>query len=141
VEFRSADLTADLPQLVIWNEQLIEDENAPYRIGRPALASRMEGWLAADYRAVVFVVKGRDVGYALFRPEDDGFYLRQFVIDRDARRRGYGKQAIAVLMKQGFGPGSRVKLEVLNENSVGLAFWRALGFENVAQTLVARVPE
>jgi ribosomal protein S18 acetylase RimI-like enzyme len=131
----------DLPQLAIWNEQLIEDENAPYRIGRPALATRMEGWLAADYRAVVFSVEGRDVGYAMFRPEDDGFYLRQFVIDRDARRKGYGKGAIALLMKQEFGPGSRVRLEVLNENPVGLAFWRAVGFRDVARTLVAEVPE
>jgi ribosomal protein S18 acetylase RimI-like enzyme len=139
VELRNAD-TTDLPQLVIWNEQLIEDENAPYRIGRPALEKRMKGWLAADYRAVLFEIGGRAVGYALFRPEDDGFYLRQFVVERSERRRGHGRQAVALLMKEVFAPGARVTLQVLNENTAGLAFWHAVGFEDAAQTLIARVP-
>jgi ribosomal protein S18 acetylase RimI-like enzyme len=139
VDLRNAD-TTDLPQLVIWNEQLIEDENAPYRLERPALEKRMEGWLAADYRAVVFEVAGRAVGYALFRPEDDGFHLRQFVIERGERRRGHGRKAVALLMKQAFAPGARVTLQVLNENAAGLAFWRAVGFADAAQTLIARVP-
>ncbi|MEN8158876.1 MAG: GNAT family N-acetyltransferase [Myxococcota bacterium] len=139
MELRDAD-ASDVPRLAVWNEQLIEDENAPYRLDRPALETRMRGWLAAEYRAVVFRVDGRAIGYALYRAEDGGFYLRQFVIDRSARRRGHGRRAIELLKARVFGPGARISLQVLNQNAVGLTFWRAVGFEDAAQTLVAQVP-
>jgi len=140
VDLREAQ-EADLPQLAIWNEQLIEDENAPYRLTRAEIETRMRGWLAAEYRAVVFESDGRSVGYALYRPEHGGYYLRQFVIDRAVRRRGLGRRAVELLKTNVFGPGARVSLQVLNENTRGLAFWRAVGFEDAAQTLVSRVPE
>lgn len=139
MEFRRAE-ARDLPQLAIWNEQLIEDENAPYRLERAALESRMRGWLAAEYRAVMFLVDGREIGYALYRPEDDGYYLRQFVIDRAKRRRGHGRRAVELLKTRVFGPGARISLQVLNQNTAGLAFWHAVGFEDVAQALITRVP-
>lgn len=140
MELRAAN-DRDVPDLARWNAQLIEDENAPYRLSQVELEARMRGWLEADYHAVVFEVDGRGIGYALYRAEDGGFHLRQFLIQRSQRRRGHGRRAIEQLKREVFGAGARISLQVLNQNTAGLAFWHAVGFTDAAQTLIARVPE
>jgi ribosomal protein S18 acetylase RimI-like enzyme len=129
--------TADLPLLAAWNEELIQDERADTRLDRSGLETRMRDWLANEYRAVLFENDGRAVGYALFRPDEAGVYLRQFFIARDRRRHGLGRSAVALLLAHVFPRGARVSLQVLNQNVNGLAFWRAVGFADSAQTLVA----
>jgi GNAT superfamily N-acetyltransferase len=139
VDFRFAG-EADLPLLAAWNEQLIEDERAVTRLDRAGLEARMRVWIAAEYRAVLFEEAGQPVGYALFRPDEAGVYLRQFFVARERRRRGLGRRAVGLLLEYAFPRGCRVSLQVLNQNAAGLAFWRALGFADSAQTLVAWTP-
>ncbi|MGH7288270.1 MAG: GNAT family N-acetyltransferase [Myxococcota bacterium] len=140
MEFRFAN-AADLPLLAALNEQLIEDERAETRLDPAGLEARMRGWLAAEYRAVLFEADGGVVGYALFRPDEQGVYLRHFFIARDQRRRGLGRRAVALLLERVFPRRSRVSLQVLNHNAAGLAFWRAVGLADSAQTLVTWTPE
>jgi uncharacterized protein YkuJ len=50
------------------------------------LLHRMRGWLAADYRAVIFEDNGELVAYVLFREDPDEIYLRQLFVIRGRRR-------------------------------------------------------
>ena len=59
---------ADLDRLAAWNRELIEDERADNPMDQPALRERMRGWLAGEYRAVLFEEGGEPVAYALYRP-------------------------------------------------------------------------
>jgi ribosomal protein S18 acetylase RimI-like enzyme len=127
---------ADLPRLAAWNRELIEDEGADTKLDLAGLEARMRRWLAGDYRAVIFERDGGPVGYALHRRDEDGVFLRQLFVARALRRRGFGREAVRLLLAD-LPRGARVSLQVLEHNAVGLAFWRALGFRAHARTLVA----
>ena len=62
--FRFA-IQADCPLLAELNHQLIRDEVHRNRMTVPELAERIRGWLAGEYRAVIFL----DTGSAEVRPE------------------------------------------------------------------------
>jgi ribosomal protein S18 acetylase RimI-like enzyme len=128
---------ADLPRLAAWNRELIEDERSDNPMSLAQLEERMRRWLAADYRAVVFESDDRPVGYALFRSDEDGVHLRQLLVLRAHRRRGFGREAVRLLREEVLPRGVRVWLQVLEQNERGLAFWGALGFRPHARTLVA----
>ncbi len=98
------------------------------------LEERMRGWLVAEYRAVVFEIGSQPVAYALFRPAEGGVHLRQFFVARGSRRKGIGRRAIEAFRQRFVAPGEALTLEALVHNSPGLAFWRALGFEEQALT-------
>jgi ribosomal protein S18 acetylase RimI-like enzyme len=97
----------------------------------------MRRWLAADYRAVVFEADAGPAGYALYRVDEDGVYVRQLYVARPLRRRGLGREAMRRLLADELPRGARAWLQVLEQNARGLAFWRALGFRPHARTLVA----
>jgi GNAT superfamily N-acetyltransferase len=132
---------ADLPRLAAWNRELIEDERSDNPMSVAQLEERMRRLLAGDYRAVLFEVADGPGGYALFRVDEDGVYLRQLLVPRALRRRGLGRAAMHLLLDEVFPRGARVWLQVLEQNESGLAFWRALGFRPHARTLVAPVQE
>jgi ribosomal protein S18 acetylase RimI-like enzyme len=122
---------SDFAQLAVWNQQLQEDEGAAV-MSLEAIENRLNQWLRADYRAVVFVAQ-TPVGYALFRStnadsEGPGVYIRQFYIDRSQRRKGYGTAAFELLANE-FLADHRVILEALESNPAGNEFWVSLGFE------------
>lgn len=137
------DATAlDAPELARLNQQLIEDEGHDNPMDRSALEQRMARWLAGRYRATLFVEGGRTVAYALWCDDDrGGHYVRQFFVARDARRRGVGRRAMALLTTEVLRPGSRVSLEVLVTNAPAGAFYDALGFTPYATTLERTSPE
>ena len=132
-----AATAAALPLLARWNQELIEDEHADTALGLTQLEERMRGWLAASYRAVIFETDDGPVGYALHRPDESGVHLRQLFVARTCRRRGLGREAVRLLLREVLPRGVRVSLEVLDHNEAALAFWRALGFRPHAQTLLA----
>jgi ribosomal protein S18 acetylase RimI-like enzyme len=122
----------DLDLLAAWNRQLNEDERAANLLGVDALRERMRGFLAAEYTAVIFEEDGAPVGYALFRPDENGVYLRQLFVDRAQRRRGIGRRILERLHAEVFPRGVRVTIEVLVHNDRAIAFWRAAGFTDHA---------
>jgi PhnB protein len=125
----------DLPLLAELNHQLINNEGADNPMSQIQLQDRMGGWLASQYQAVLFDVASENVGYALLRVDEDGVYLRQFFICRATRRRGYGRQAVELLLREVVPKGRSVTVEVLDHKESALAFWRAVGFVHHARTL------
>ncbi len=88
---------ADAPLLAELNRQLIEDEKHRNPMSLAELEQRMWGWLQGEYEAVIFEENGAVLAYALYRPETDYIYLRQFFVNRDHRRQGIGRQVINML--------------------------------------------
>jgi len=123
VKHRLAD-QGDLPLLARLNHELIQDEGANHPMTLDELQARMHGWLSARYQAVLFEESSQTVGYALFRQEEEGVHLRQFFIARGMRRRGYGREAMELLLQEVWPKAGRVTVEVLHHNAAALAFWR-----------------
>jgi GNAT superfamily N-acetyltransferase len=134
MEYRIAT-PADAAVLAEMNGQLIRDEGHRNPMTAAELGARMARWLAAAYEAVLFEEAGRAVGYALYRRDPEFVYLRQFFVRAEHRRRGIGRAALEWLRENCWGPGTRVRVEVLIGNAAGVAFWRATGFLDYALTL------
>lgn len=118
----------DCDLLGAWNRELIDDELHDNPMSIRELADRMRGWLAGEYRAMLFECNGVPVAYALFREIPEGIHLRQFFVSRGSRRHGVGAAALALLRLRVFPPDQRVLVEAMERNSGGLAFWRSMGF-------------
>jgi GNAT superfamily N-acetyltransferase len=125
----------DAPLLAAMNRRLIRDEGHRNRMTEPQLEARMRGWLAGDYQAVIFADEQGPAGYALFRRDCEGAYLRQFYVQPERRRQGVGRAAIRWLFDEVWKDDSRVRLEVLVGNHTGIAFWRAVGFADYCLTM------
>ena len=125
----------DLDLLAEWNHQLIRDEGHRNRMTVPELRERMRGWLASDYRAVLFSVDGEPVAYGLYRESPEEVYLRQFFVRRDRRGTGLGRRAMEILRHQIWPKGKRLTVEVLTANRTGIEFWKAVGYTEYCLTL------
>lgn len=132
---RSASL-ADLSLLAEMNKRLIEDEGSRNPMSVAQLAERMRGWLLGDWAARLFLADEQIIGYALYQLRRDEYfpdqivvYLRQFYIEREARRRGLGTEALRTLVAEHFPPDCTVVIDVLAANLQGYAFWQHAGFQ------------
>jgi predicted acetyltransferase len=134
MHFRKAT-NADIALLARQNQQLIQDEGHRNRMSLPELENRMRSWLHGEYEAIIFEHDGRPIAYALCRTDGDGIYLRQFFVDRQYRRKGFGRQAIKMLLSNILPREKRVTVDILINNQSGQAFWKALGFIDYAITL------
>lgn len=137
MDYRTAS-ESDLPLLAELNQQLIHDEGYANPMSVAELENRMRGWLIRAYTAVMFLNDGNVVGYALYRNDDSGIFLRQFFICRAERRKGFGRAAVDLLLGRIWPDGAVVSLEALCANEAAIAFWRAVGFEDYALTLRRR---
>lgn len=118
----------DIPLLAEFNRQLQEDENAPRLMSDSELIARLTGWMDADYEAILFELSGKPTAYALYRPTEEGMYIRQFCVLRSHQRQGIGRKAIAVFRDQIVAPDQALCLETYVHNDRAIAFWQALGF-------------
>jgi predicted acetyltransferase len=128
LSFRRAT-PADLPLVAALNQQLQIDELHRLRMELAELEPRMAHWLHDEgYEAMLFERDGETAGYALYRREQDQFYLKQFFVCRRFRRQGIGREAMDWLTKHVWHDAPAVYLDVLVTNAAGIAFWRAVGF-------------
>ena len=132
----------EFPLIVKWNQQLQEDEGATV-MTFAAIEARFRKFFEEEYQAVIFE-DPQPVGYALYRPtytesEGPGYYLRQFFIDRDQRRKGYGRSAFNCLRETIFA-NHRIILEVLETNPGGYYFWQAVGMTPYSHKLEINQP-
>jgi ribosomal protein S18 acetylase RimI-like enzyme len=118
----------DIPFLAEFNHQLQEDERAPRLMSNMELVDRLTGWMEADYEAVLFELPGVSVAYALYRPTEEGMYIRQFCVLRSHQRRALGRRAIALFRKEIIAANQALYLEAYVHNEEAIAFWQALGF-------------
>lgn len=125
--------SSDLPLLAEWNRHLIEDEGSDNPMSVPELEKRMSDFLNNGYTAYLFWEGEKPVGYALIDLTKTPYYLRQFFIARDSRRKRFGQTAFALLIREL--DCESVDIDVLTENEKGQAFWRSLGFRESWQRM------
>lgn len=125
---------ADVGQLVQWNQQLIQDSGHRNPMTISELTTRMRGWLAGEYRAVIFTDVD-PVAYALFKTDEGSIHLRQFFVRRDHRRNGLGRRALELLRREVWPGGVRLTVDVLCRNEAAVSFWRAVGYRDYVLTL------
>lgn len=126
---------ADAAALARMNGELIRDEGHRNPMSVTEIEARMARWLEGEYQAVLFEEAGAALGYALFKCEPEWVYLRQFFVERGRRRKGIGREALKQLMAGAWKDAPRIRTEVLCENAAGIAFWRAVGFEDYCLTM------
>lgn len=121
----------DISLLAELNRQLDEDEPHPHPLPPVMLEERMTRWIeSGEYEVLLFRRGERVVGYAAWRLEDRGAYLRHFFISRDWRRQGLGRAAMKLLWREIFPSDHPLQIEAAIGNRAGIAFWRALGFKD-----------
>jgi GNAT superfamily N-acetyltransferase len=119
---------------------LIRDEGHRNPMNIDQLTARMAGWLAGEYRAVLFEDGDAAIGYALYRREPQFVYLRQMYIVPQRRRQGVGRAALRWLWRNAWSDAPRLRIDVLVNNESGCAFWRSVGFEDYCITMEAEPP-
>ena len=134
MKFRRATLD-DCGLLAELNHQLIRDEGHRNRMSVAELEQRMRDWLATEYAAILFEDGVETVAYGLYREEAGGIYLRQLFVARNQRRQGIGRAAMEILRSKLWPKDKRLTVEVLTENTAGVAFWRAVGYKDYSLTL------
>lgn len=121
----------DVPQLAFFNKQLIEDETSNNPMSIEELEERMTGFLNTEYDAYFFLVDEVVVGYALVKKTCTPLYLRQFLIEREYRRKHYGREAFRALLE--YLGVERMDIEVLPWNERGMRFWESCGFKEISR--------
>jgi GNAT superfamily N-acetyltransferase len=127
--------TADAAVLAAMNRQLILDEGHRNSMTLAELEQRLAGWLAGEYRAVLFEDGGNAIGYVLFRREPEFVYLRQLFVRAEHRRRGVARTALAWLREHVWSDAPRIRIDVLLGNAGAIAFWRSVGFSDYCLTM------
>ena len=94
----------------------------------PELEERMRGWLAGEYRAVIYEEDGEVVAYVLFCEQPEEIYLRQLFVVPRRRNQGIGHQAVEILRSNFWPKTKRLTVDVLAGNKRGIAFWRKVGY-------------
>jgi GNAT superfamily N-acetyltransferase len=117
------------------NHQLIADEGHRNPMTIPELETRMRSWLEEGYDAVLFEREVEVAAYALYRADAEEIYLRHFFVVRHLRRQGIGREAIRLLREKIWPQAPRLTVSVLTHNSVGLKFWRAMGYSDYCLTM------
>ena len=133
----------EIPRIARWNVELHEDEGSePMTIADAEI--RLRKWLTDDsFQILIVTVDGQSIGYILYqvmpatpdiRGSSESVYIRQFYINRNARRCGNGTKAIERFTQQVINDNQPLRLDVKVSNPVGQKFWESLGFtaEHVA---------
>lgn len=133
--------TDDVKLLAAMNRELIQDEGSENPMNLEQLEERMKGFLLTEYKAVLILLGNEIAGYCLYRidnqKDDTSFdiYVRQYYIRPVFRRKGLGKRAFNMLLESTFKNAAYVKLDVLESNLGGKAFWAKVGFEPYSHSL------
>jgi GNAT superfamily N-acetyltransferase len=134
LEFRYA-ADSDIPWLAKMNQKLIRDEGHRNKMTLPELERRMSNFLRKEYDAVIARFGKTGIGYALYRRDSEWLYLRQIFVIEEMRRKGFGRKFIEWLKNNPWKKCKRIRTDVLIDNTVGIDFWKAVGFKEYCITL------
>lgn len=134
LKFRQA-VTEDAALIAQMNQQLIRDTIHRNPMSIEELENRMISWLRNESKAFLFFKDETPVGYALFRPDSDWIYLRQFFVLPEFRRQGIARAAITWLRSNIWKTEQRLRIEVLINSTAAISFWHAVGFKDYALTM------
>jgi GNAT superfamily N-acetyltransferase len=134
VRYRAAT-SLDAGILAPMNAQLIRDEGHRNSMTMPQLTERMSEWLKTEYRAFLFELEGKTIGYALYRVDPEYVYLRQLFVQPEMRRRGIARRALEWLRHNAWGVRARARIDVLVGNPSAIEFWRSVGFTDYCLTM------
>jgi RimJ/RimL family protein N-acetyltransferase len=123
----------DIELLAKMNKQLIEDEKANNLMNIFQLENRMKDFLNNGYEAFFFKDDERIIGYALCDMTKEPIYLRQFLINREERRKHYGKDAFNKLLEKL--EVKEIEIDVLKWNEIGIKFWEKIGFKEQSKRM------
>ena len=127
---------ADFPLLGALNHQLIRDEGHRNPMNAVELTARMRRWIGSgDYTAKLFEENGEMVAYALYREFPEEIYLRHLFVVRSRRRQAIGRGVMQLLREEIWPRGRRLTVEVLCANTAGVAFWKAMGYQEYSLCL------
>jgi GNAT superfamily N-acetyltransferase len=119
----------DIEELAKLNKMLIEDEKANNTMSINQLKERMEEFFNTGYKAYYFMGEHNKIlGYALCDFNKSPIYLRQFFINREERLKKYGQMAFKKLLE--YIKTDKIEIDIYTWNSIGIKFWKSLGFEN-----------
>ncbi len=120
---------ADLDILTQWYKDLRTDEKMDNIITDEEIRNQMEYFLqGSTYKTYFLEVEGTAVGYGMLDITRNPRYLRHLFIQRDFRRKGYGKTLITLLMD--LHAISEIDIEVMVWNQTALKFYNEMGFKN-----------
>ena len=133
--YRKAKAT-DYPLLGALNLQLIRDEGHRNPMNVVELTARMRRWIrSGDYTAMLFEEDGEMLAYALYREFPEEIYLRHLFVVRSRRRQAVGRRVMRLLREEIWPRGRRLTVEVLCANTAGVAFWKAVGYQEYSLCL------
>jgi [ribosomal protein S18]-alanine N-acetyltransferase len=121
---------ADAPWLAAMSQQLVESGL------RPAWGMARISWHVRHPESVVLTARrGRTIaGFAIMRYADDDAHLNLLAVDPAHRRRGIARRLVTWLEETALAAGTfRIGLELRAENEVARAFYRALGYQELAR--------
>ncbi|WP_254508851.1 GNAT family N-acetyltransferase [Anatilimnocola floriformis] len=137
----------DYQQLGEMNRQLSDDEQSRNPMNAAQMADRMEKWLHEGWQGILFELNSAIVGYSIFKIGSDYYdpsipevHLRQFLIVREQRGQGLGRQAMRSLVETVFPRGAVIHLDVLATNPRGLRFWQSVGFQHYSTAMKFTTP-
>lgn len=143
---READ-RADHAMLARMNLHLRQDEGIHATLTLKEMEERFERFQDVDgYSVEIFMLADGPVGFVTYRIEADDslkgvtrIYVRQFFITRDMRRTGLGRACLELLLHKRVSKPNTVRLEVLETNPNGMAFWMAAGFSGYSRIMERRL--
>ena len=91
------------------------------------LADRMTGWLENEYICYLAKDAEKIFAYCLYRDDGEYYYLRQFFVERQHRRKGIATQ-ILDWMYSNISRNKKVRVDVLSHNQEAIAFYEKYSF-------------
>ena len=117
---------SDCKILAQFNRRLIEDGGAINSMNDNQLIERMQLFINSnEYDVLLFVHNSIYIGYTLINKQRNPLFIRHFYIDRNFRRKGYGRIAFNQLVS--LYDTDQFDLTVLQSNTIGYMFWESCG--------------
>jgi len=108
-------------ELALFNKALIDDGGSINAMSLEELENRMREFITSGFVAMIFEVENIHIGYALIDTNKTPFFIRQFFIGKEFRRRGYGRTAFSKIVE--YFNTDQLDLTVLCNNEIAYKFW------------------